>query len=440
MLLSLAAFAVSSCQLFLTLHDCDRESDCRDGRHCDLERHICQVRLPIELCNGVDDNHNNVADVDEDFGPCVVPPAMGTRACRDGVLRCRDSRTIVCEVRVSPEALDSCDNGLDDDCNGIVDDGAECAQNFGATTGLQIGSDDPSEGEGDDAPAHTVCLGPFSIDRHEVNMAAFAVFLSSFDQSTLMIERPTAPLNSTVVYGNYVVLHEAGHTFPLLAVPNAPTALSFDRNAFSWSPHLTASAMLPAVSVTWFGADRYCRWAGKHLPTEAEFTRAARGATGRDPFPWGNAPLTCDRANVGRGGLDGGPCVGAPVTITDLPQGVSAEGVFNLYGNANEWMYDRLNTNPGHTRNLYYESLPADGGAAGSAWCATYPMGPVGPTMGTPIAQPEDAGRYCVDCRFARGRHYRTVDLRIGIRRWLDADRSEPYVGFRCSQGGAVRP
>jgi formylglycine-generating enzyme required for sulfatase activity len=347
-----------------------------------------------------------------------------------------DNRTITCVARQTPEPAEVCDNGQDDDCNGIVDDGAECTQNFTATTDLVIGSDNPEDGEGDDAPAHHVCLDPFTIDRHEVTMRAFAVFLSSFDQSNIQIGRPPRPLNPTVVYGRYVMLVENGEHIPLMAVPNEVGPLSFDQLAYAWAPHDRNNDALPAVNVTWLGANRYCQWAGKHLPTEAEFFRVARGPTGTRAFPWGSEPPTCDRANIGRGGPDGGPCVGEPLPVDSLQAGATAEGVFHLYGNANEWMYDYLDTNASHTRNNYYESLPADGGA----WCATYPHGPIGPATGAPISQPEDAGLYCVNCRFARGRHYRTVDLRIGIRRWLDADRGEPFVGFRCSQGGADRP
>ena len=430
-----ASVGMTQCQLFVRLTDCQIDTDCTNGRTCNRDRHLCEVP-PVELCNGTDDDHDGIADIDDDFGPCRIPAGAGQRICRDGVLRCRDNSHVTCEARQSPEPAEVCDNGQDDDCNGIVDDGPDCAQNFTATTNLQIGSNDPDEGEGDDAPAHQVCLAPFTIDRHEVTMTAFAVYLSSLDQSNVHVGRPSTPLNPTVVYGQYVNLDEAGQSIPLLAVPNEVGPLTFDRLGYAWAPHDATSGNLPVVNVTWLGASRYCEWAGKHLPTEAEFFRVARGPTGTRPYPWGVESPTCDRTNVGRGGPDGGPCVGSPLPVDQLQSGATAEGVFNIYGNVNEWMYDYLNTNSTHTRNNYYQSLSADGGA----WCTTYPQGPIGPEAGAPINQPEDAGAYCVNCRFARGRHYRTVDLRIGIRRWLDADRGEPYVGFRCSQGGADRP
>ena len=117
--------------------------------------------------------------------------------------------------------------------------------------------------------------------------------------------------------------------------------------------------------------------------------------------------------------------------------------IFHLYGNANEWMYDYLDNNLTHTQNRYYESIRAvdpDSGVFTRDWCDRHPEGPTGPLMGSPLSRPEDGGvLYCRQCRIARGRHFRTVDLRIGIRRWLDADRSDDTVGFRCSGGGAAR-
>lgn len=434
-----AALLAIDCTVVVAVDECGRDADCRAGERCNTARRYCE--LPVaELCNGQDDDHDGVSDDDEDFGQCELPSTVGmTRLCRDGRRRCRNGATLECVRRAAPRASEVCHNGVDDDCDGVVDNGGDCQQNYTRTTGLSIGSNDPDFGEGDDAPEHRVCLDAFSIDRYEVTFEAFTSWLTTLDPARLRVDTPPRPLNTTVAYGRYLLYNDGGDSYvPLLLMPEQPDALalSIRQRGLVFEPYDAAAKDLPVVNVTWFGADRYCRWAGKHLPTEAEFFRAARGADGMRRYPWGNEDVSCARANVGVGGPSGGPCVGRPVPVGSLPLGRTPEGVFELYGNANEWVWDYLNTNEDHSRNNYYQDAAS---IAGNDWCRAFPQGPLGPSTGARIAQPESAGYYCMQCRFARGRHYRTVDLRIGIRRWLDADRGEPFVGFRCSQGGADR-
>lgn len=104
----------------------------------------------------------------------------------------------------------------------------------------------------------------------------------------------------------------------------------------------------PVVHVCCHEADAYARWAGKRLPTEAEWEKAARfdPATGRSRrYPWGDEEPTPEHANLGQRHL-------RPAPVGAYPRGASALGVHQLIGDVWEWTASGWHPYPG------YETFP----------------------------------------------------------------------------------
>ncbi|MBL6707540.1 MAG: SUMF1/EgtB/PvdO family nonheme iron enzyme [Planctomycetaceae bacterium] len=117
-------------------------------------------------------------------------------------------------------------------------------------------------------------------------------------------------------------------------------------NAGKFIPADHSLAKRPVVLVNWYQAKGYAKWAGKQLPTEAQWEYAAGGKEGRR-YPWGNEPPDDKR-------LDFPIQYKHTVPVDWFPAGATPEGVFQMAGNSGEWCADYFD-------NASYQKAPADG-------------------------------------------------------------------------------
>ena len=195
----------------------------------------------------------------------------------------------------------------------------------------------------DDQPAHKIYLDAFYLDKFEVTNADYARFVEARSAA-----KPWYWVGGKVSKGD---------------------------------------ERLPVHDVTWAEADAYCKWAGKRLPSEAEWERAARGGLDRKRYPWG------DEAARGRAhtGSNSGPTA---VGSFDA----NAYGVHDMAGNVWEW------TNDWYLRDFY--ALSPD-------------RNPQGPPKG--------------DYRVIRGGGWTEGAQLNSFRNYADPEMRTSIIGLRCA-------
>jgi formylglycine-generating enzyme required for sulfatase activity len=219
------------------------------------------------------------------------------------------------------------------------------------------------DGGRDEYPRHEVFVDTFFIDQFEVTNGRYLEFVKS-----------------------------TAHRIP--QNPKNPT-----RNLWQGDGITDSLADRPVINVDWYDATAYCQWAGKRLPTEAEWEKAAKGTSDRR-FPWGNVEPTGKHLNYNQRWI--GEKTLMPVGSYEA--GKSPYGVYDMAGNVWEWVNDWYDAR-------YYEKSPS--------------KNPNGPQEGTK--------------KVIRGAGWQneTPTVRIFTRVDSDPTNRDESTGFRCAADAA---
>lgn len=287
------------------------------------------------------------------------------------------------------------------------------------------------EGRADEYPLHKVQLNDFYIDQTEVTNAQFAAFVKATGYVTtaereIDWEELKKQLPAGTPKPSEADMQPASLTF---TPPKKPVPLNNGAQWWSWtkganwkqpqgpSSDLKGKENFPVVQVSWDDANAYAKWAGKRLPTEAEWEYAARGGLKKNDFPWGNESIEkgSPKANTWQGNFPNlntnwDNFAGLAKVRSFKPNGY---GLYDMAGNVWEWVLDWYTPN-------YYETL------AGKTT-----NNPLGPAQGYDPQEPAvqkkvvRGGSFMCNASYCKG-------YRVSSRMKSSPDTGLENTGFRC--------
>ena len=284
-----------------------------------------------------------------------------------------------------------------------------------------MGSDDPDFP--DAQPVHRVQLDGFWMDEHEVTNAEFARFVKETGYVTVA-ERPLKPEDYPGVPVEKLIIGSAVFSPPAEKVTlSDPLAWWQYVHGANWRQPLGPSRSSirpqePVVQVSYEDAEAYARWAGKRLPTEAEWEYAARGGREQEKFYWGKElkPGGKWMANIFQGSFpeanakeDGYELVAPVKTYPPNPF-----GLYDMEGNVWEWCQD-------YYRPDYYKHSPA--------------ANPKGPSDSYDPDEPNQVKRVQRGGSFLCSDQY-CIRYKAGSRGKGEVKSASNNLGFRCVKEG----